>query len=88
LTVLGAKRNRRHLLPGALSGDRESLSRRFDEPSKTPDGKTPGTLKDAADYVLALPKRVRAEPQWQRAAECLKNAAAREVAWSGLRDLQ
>jgi hypothetical protein len=56
-------------------------SRRFDAPIKTPDGKTLRTLKDAAEYVLALPEKVQAEPPWQFAAECLKNAAEREVAW-------
>lgn len=39
-----------------------------DDPIKTPDGKTLRTLKDAAEYVLALPKKVQAEPAWQRAA--------------------
>ena len=32
-----------------------SWSRRFDEPIKTPDGKTLRTLQNAAEYVLALP---------------------------------
>jgi hypothetical protein len=31
------------------------------------------TLKDAAEYVLALPKKVRAEPAWQPAARELKD---------------
>jgi hypothetical protein len=56
-------------------------SRRFDEPIKTPDGKSLRTLKDAAEYVLALPKKAQADPAWQHAAECLKNAAEREIAW-------
>lgn len=31
--------------------------------------------------MLALPKKVQAEPAWQHAAECLKSAAERELAW-------
>ena len=55
--------------------------RRFDDPISTPDGKTLRTLEDAAEYVLALPKNMQDEPAWQFAAECLKNAAEREIAW-------
>ena len=58
-----------------------SWSRRFDEPIKTSDGKTLHTLKDAAEYVLALPKKAQAEPAWQRAARELKNAAELDPAW-------
>lgn len=58
-----------------------SWSRRFDEPIKMPDGKTLRTLQDAAKYVLALPPNVQKEPAWQAAAECLTNAAEREIAW-------
>jgi hypothetical protein len=56
-------------------------SRRFDGPIKTPDGKTLRTLKDAAEYVLALPKKMQNEPAWQLAAMELKNAAERDPAW-------
>jgi hypothetical protein len=58
-----------------------SWSRRFDEPIKTPDGKTLRTLQDAAEYVLALPPEVQSEQTWQRAADALRNAADREKAW-------
>jgi hypothetical protein len=58
-----------------------SWSRRFDEPILTTDGKTLRTLQDAAKYVLALPPKVQKEPPWQAAAECLTNAAEREMAW-------
>jgi hypothetical protein len=58
-----------------------SWSRRFDEPIKTPDGKTLRTLKDAAELLLALPKKVQAEPAWQHTADALRNAAEREIAW-------
>ena len=65
-----------------LSKSQVGWSRRFDEPIKMPDGKTLRTLKDAAEYVLALPpKKQKKEPAWQQAAECLKNAAEREIAW-------
>ena len=52
-------------------------SRRFDDPIKTPDGKTLRTLRDPDGTVgLALPKKVQAEPAWQHAAaRGLKNAA-------------
>ena len=58
-----------------------SWSRRFDEPIKTPDGKTLRALKDAANYVLSLPPDIQKEQHWQSAAECLRNAAEREIAW-------
>jgi hypothetical protein len=34
-------------------------SRRFDEPIPLPDGKTLITLKQAAAYIIALPKSIR-----------------------------
>jgi hypothetical protein len=58
-----------------------SWSRHFNTPIKTPDGKTLRTLQHAAEYVLALPPNVQKEPPWQAAAECLTNAAEREIAW-------
>ena len=35
----------------------------------------PGTLRDAADHVMALPKAESALPHWQLAVECLMAAA-------------
>lgn len=58
-----------------------SWSRRFEEPIKTPNGKTLRTLKDAAQYVLALPPEVQSEPTWQHAADALRNAAEKKIAW-------
>jgi hypothetical protein len=52
-----------------------SWSRHLDPAINTPDGKTLRTLKDAAEYVVALPEKVQAEPAWQLAAQELKNAA-------------
>lgn len=45
------------------------------------DGRKLVTLRDAAEYVLALPPEVRAEPAWQGAAKELKNAAELDPAW-------
>jgi hypothetical protein len=56
-------------------------SRRFIPPIKTPGGDTLRTLQDAAEYALALPEMVQAEPAWQRVATELKNAAELDPAW-------
>lgn len=45
------------------------------DPIKTPDGKTLRTLKDAAEYMLELPKKEQGKPTWQRAAKVLHDAA-------------
>jgi hypothetical protein len=42
---------------------------RFDDPIPTPKGKTLRTLKDAAAYILALPKREAEAQHWQVAME-------------------
>ena len=49
--------------------------RRFDEPIKLPGGGKLLTLKDAADYIMALPKKVHDAPHWQIATEQLIDAA-------------
>lgn len=41
--------------------------RRFDEPIPLPDGGKLVTLRDAADYITGLPKKVSARDEWQRA---------------------
>jgi hypothetical protein len=41
-------------------------SRRFDDPIQSPKGKKLVTLKDAAAYILALPKSKQQSPEWQR----------------------
>lgn len=56
-------------------------SRKFDTPIILPDGRKLVTLRDAAEYILSLPEETQAERPWQFAAECLKNAADREIAW-------
>jgi hypothetical protein len=42
-------------------------SRPFDEPIQPPKGKRLVTLKDAAAYILALPKAKQQSPEWQAA---------------------
>jgi len=44
-------------------------SRPFDDPIQPPKGKALVTLKDAAAYILALPKSKQQSPEWQAAGE-------------------
>jgi hypothetical protein len=48
-----------------------SWSREFEEPIALPDGRELITLRDAADYITALPKKESALPEWQAAIEAL-----------------
>ena len=48
-----------------------SWSREFDDPISLPDGRLLLTLKDAADYIMKLPKTESDLPQWQAAIEAL-----------------
>ena len=50
-------------------------SRPFDEPIQPPKGKKLVTLKDAAAYILRLPKSKRQSPEWQAAGEAVIMAA-------------
>jgi hypothetical protein len=50
-------------------------SRQFDDPIRLPKGKPLVTLKDAAAYIMALPKSKQRSPEWQAAAEALMMAA-------------
>jgi hypothetical protein len=52
-----------------------SWSRRFDDPIQPPKGKPLVTLKDAAAYIMALPKAKQQRPEWQTATEMLLMAA-------------
>jgi hypothetical protein len=52
-----------------------SWSRLFHGPIEVPKGKPLRTLKDAADYVLRLSKKVTAAEHWQIAMEQLIDAA-------------
>ena len=46
-------------------------SRRFDDPIVLPNSRKFITLKDAADYIIALPKAEHDAPQWQAAMKAL-----------------
>jgi hypothetical protein len=50
-------------------------SRPFDEPIQPPKGKAIVTLKDAAAYILKLPKAKQRSPEWQAAGEAVIMAA-------------
>ena len=50
-------------------------SRRFDEPIQPPKGKKLVTLKDAAAYIMKLPKSKQQSPEWQAAGEAVIMAA-------------
>ena len=52
-------------------------SRRFDDPITLPRGRQILTLKDAADYVMKLPKAEQDLEVWQTAARELMIAAER-----------
>jgi hypothetical protein len=52
-----------------------SWSRALDEPIQPPKGKALVTLKDAAAYILALPKSEQQRPEWQAAGEAVIMAA-------------
>ena len=45
--------------------------RKFEDPIELPDGRTLNTLREAADYITALPKKEAALPAWQDAIEAL-----------------
>ena len=55
---------------GALVADR-GWKRPFDEPIPTPKGKPLVTLRDAATYITALPKKEANTAEWQAAIEAL-----------------
>ena len=70
--------HRRHLVGTARRGDGLSLvpwSTRFHAPIEMPKGKPLLTLKDAADYIMKLPKKVHDAPHWQLAMEQLIDTA-------------
>ena len=48
---------------------------RFDDPIPLPGGGQIVTLKDAADYVMKLPKAAQARQEWQTAIAVLIGAA-------------
>jgi hypothetical protein len=56
-------------------GMKRGWSRPFDDPIPVPDGRQLLTLKDAADYVMKLPKAEQDLEEWQTAIHCLIGAA-------------
>jgi hypothetical protein len=52
-----------------------SWSRRFEDPIELPDGRKMLTLKDAAAYIMKLPKTEQHLDEWQAATEALLMAA-------------
>jgi hypothetical protein len=52
---------------------KKGWSRPFDDP--LPRGRQLVTLKDAADYIMKLPKAEQNLPEWQTAIRCLLGAA-------------
>jgi len=48
-----------------------SWSREFEDPIPLPNGKKLVTLRDAADYIMSLPKSESNLPEWQAAIEVL-----------------
>jgi hypothetical protein len=52
-----------------------SWTRPFDDPIKPPEGRPILALKDAAAYIMKLPKAERIGPAWQATAEALIMAA-------------
>ena len=45
--------------------------RKFENPIALPDGRKLVTLRDAADYITALPKKESALPEWQAETQAL-----------------
>ena len=50
-------------------------SRSFDEPILLPDGKMLNTLRDAGNYIIALPPETVRLPRWQLAMEALSQVS-------------
>jgi len=53
----------------------QGCKRPFDDPIPLPRGRQLVTLKDAADYIMKLPKAEQNLEEWQTAIECLIGAA-------------
>jgi hypothetical protein len=73
------------LLPARISNSMRRVgvisdrgwSREFDDPIVLPGGGQLITLRDAANYITALPKAKHAAPEWQAAIEALMLVADR-----------
>ncbi len=53
-------------------------SLKFDEPIELANGKRLRTLRDAGEYVIALPQREAEEEHWQTAMACLLSASEKK----------
>ena len=56
-------------------GMKRGWSRQFDDPIPVPDGRQLLTLKDAASYIMKLPKAEQNLEEWQTATGCLIGTA-------------
>jgi hypothetical protein len=59
----------------ALTSGEVDWSRPFEDPISLPNGRQLVTLKDAADYIMELPKAEQDLEEWQTAIGCLIGAA-------------
>ena len=57
-----------------MASSRRGWQRPFDDPVSLPDGRQLVTLKDAADYIMKLPKAEQNLPEWQPTTSCLIGA--------------
>jgi hypothetical protein len=58
-----------------MASSRRGWQRQFDDPVSLPNGRQLVTLKDAADYIMKLPKAEQNLAEWQTAIGCLIGAA-------------
>ena len=64
------------------SGIESGWQREFEDPVELPDGRTLTTLREAADYITALPKKEAELPEWQVAIEGAAGIARRTASLS------
>jgi hypothetical protein len=58
-----------------MASSHPGWQREFDDPIPLPRGRQLITLKDAADYIMKLPKTEQNLAEWQTAISCLIGAA-------------
>lgn len=54
---------------------------KFTPPLRLPDGRELKTLREAGEFVAALPEKTQRQEIWQRAAGYLLRAATEQFAW-------
>jgi len=62
---------------GEMSEPSSGWGRQFDEPIVLPNGRNLVSLRDAANYITALPKKEANAPEWQAAIEALIKVVAK-----------